>query len=133
MAAPRGSRASKQRSLILDELRKVKTHPTADEVYDMVRRTMPRISLGTVYRNLEFLVERGLALRLGAPGGQRRFDGNPKPHPHLRCVVCSRLEDLDLDIEVADLPEAHRRGFEIHRCNVEYEGVCPACRATMAS
>jgi len=104
MSTHRGTRSSRQRSLILSELRKVTSHPTADEVYDMVRRIMPRISLGTVYRNLDLLVERGMVLRLGAPGGQRRFDGNAEPHPHLRCVVCSRVEDIHLDIAAPDLP-----------------------------
>ncbi|HKI82610.1 MAG TPA: transcriptional repressor, partial [Pseudodesulfovibrio sp.] len=64
MAQEMGFRLSKQRKVILEELRKVKSHPTADEVYDMVRKIIPRISLGTVYRNLEFLSSKGLVLKL---------------------------------------------------------------------
>ncbi|MGE4552308.1 MAG: Fur family transcriptional regulator [Desulfovibrionaceae bacterium] len=121
-------RLSKQRKVILEELRKVDTHPTADEVYDMVRRIMPRISLGTVYRNLEFLCAQGLALKLGAPGAQKRFDGNPKPHCHVRCLVCSRVADIPVEVALPPLPEHADCGYDIQGCNVEYVGVCPRCR-----
>ncbi|WP_243545067.1 Fur family transcriptional regulator [Pseudodesulfovibrio tunisiensis] len=129
MAAELGFRLSKQRKVILEELRKVKTHPTADEVYDMVRKIIPRISLGTVYRNLEFLCSKGLVLKLGAPGAQKRFDGNPVPHPHLRCAVCTRVIDVECDIEIPSLPEEHAAGFDILSCSVEFVGICPECRA----
>ena len=66
-------RLSKQRKVILEELRSVDTHPTADEVYDMVRKVMPRISLGTVYRNLEFLCSKGMAIKVGPAGAQKRL------------------------------------------------------------
>ena len=58
------TRMTRQRMVILEELRKVKTHPTADELYAMVRTRMPRISLGTVYRNLDFLTESKEILKL---------------------------------------------------------------------
>ncbi len=126
-----GFRLSKQRKVILDELRKVTTHPTADEVYDMVRKIIPRISLGTVYRNLEFLSGQGLVLKLGGPGTQKRFDGNPDPHPHIRCSVCSRIVDVMCDVEVPNLPREFAEGFDIHNCNVEFVGICPHCRASV--
>ena len=65
--------------VILEELRKVKTHPTADELYAMVRTRMPRISLGTVYRNLDFLTESKEILKLESAGSIRRFDGDTRP------------------------------------------------------
>ena len=130
MTQEMGFRLSKQRKVILEELRKVKTHPTADEVYDMVRSIMPRISLGTVYRNLEFLCNKGLALKLGAPGAQKRFDGTPEPHPHIRCAVCDRVVDVDCHIAVPQLPEEFSAGYDILNCNVEFVGICPQCSSS---
>lgn len=129
MATDMGFRLSKQRKVILEELRKVKTHPTADEVYDMVRKIIPRISLGTVYRNLEFLSSKGLVLKLGAPGAQKRFDGTPEPHPHIRCAVCTRVADVECDIEVPEIPDEFSGGYTILNTNVEFVGICPQCQA----
>jgi len=130
MASEMGFRLSKQRKVILEELRKVKTHPTADEVYDMVRKIIPRISLGTVYRNLEFLSSKGLVLKLGAPGAQKRFDGTPEPHPHIRCAICTAVADVECEIEVPEIPSSCTSGFKILNTNVEFVGVCPKCQET---
>lgn len=128
MTSDMGFRLSKQRKVILEELQKVTSHPTADEVYDMVRKTIPRISLGTVYRNLEFLCGKGLVLKLGAPGAQKRFDGTPEPHPHIRCEVCTRVVDVECDVETPQIPQECASGFDISSCNVEFIGVCPECQ-----
>ncbi|MCJ2165347.1 MULTISPECIES: transcriptional repressor [unclassified Pseudodesulfovibrio] len=128
MAQEMGFRLSKQRKVILEELLKVKTHPTADEVYDMVRKIIPRISLGTVYRNLEFLASRGLVLKLGAPGEQKRFDGNPEPHPHIRCGVCTAVADVECEIDIPVIPESCTSGYTILTTNVEFVGICPRCQ-----
>lgn len=120
-------RLSRQREAILAELCKVKTHPTADEVYDMVRKIMPRISLGTVYRNLDFLSSRGIVLRIGGAGTQKRFDGNPMPHPHLRCSICGRVDDLEYPLALPEIPAEKSMGYQQLRCDVEFVGVCPMC------
>lgn len=123
-------RLSKQRKVILEELCKVDTHPTADEVYEMVRRILPRISLGTVYRNLEFLHSQGLVLKLGVAGAQKRFDGNPSPHPHIRCQVCNKVEDVHYEVTPPELPEEYSRGYHAVRGEVDFVGVCPQCQAS---
>lgn len=120
-------RLSRQREAILAELCKVKTHPTADEVYEMVRKIMPRISLGTVYRNLDFLSSRGVVLRLGGAGTQKRFDGNPEPHPHLRCSECGRVDDLEHPLDLPQIPAEQAMGYTALRCDVEFVGICPIC------
>ncbi len=130
MAHEMGFRLSKQRKVILEELQKVTSHPTADEVYDMVRKIIPRISLGTVYRNLEFLSSKGLVLKLGAPGEQKRFDGCPEPHPHIRCEVCTSVADVECEIEIPEIPESCTSGFKILNTNVEFVGICPKCQKT---
>ncbi len=123
----KGARLSRQRETILEELRKVTSHPTADEVYDMVRKILPRISLGTVYRNLDFLSNKGVVLRLGGAGTQKRFDGNPAAHPHLRCSSCGRVEDLEGPCALPELPVEQSMGYVRLRCDVEFVGVCPTC------
>lgn len=120
-------RLSKQRKVILEELRRVNTHPTADEVYDMVRKIIPRISLGTVYRNLEFLCSQGLAMKVGPAGSQKRFDGNAHPHPHLRCQHCGKVEDFHIPLQLPNLDSDTAMGYEITSCNIEFVGVCPEC------
>ena len=87
MAQPQ-TRMTRQRAVILEELRKVKTHPTADELYSIVRERLPRISLGTVYRNLDFLADTGEIRRLEAAGTTKRFDGDISWHQHVRCIHC---------------------------------------------
>jgi len=84
---------TKQRRVILDELRKLKSHPSADELYRRVRRFLPRISLGTVYRNLEVLSQQGVVQKVELGGPQRRYDGDATTHYHVRCVECGRVED----------------------------------------
>jgi Fur family transcriptional regulator, ferric uptake regulator len=126
----KASRSTKQRQLILEELRKVFTHPTADEVYEMVRCRLPRISLGTIYRNLEKLADHGLIQKLDTGGTQRRFDGNPDPHYHIRCMSCGRLDDIpgkatqSLEHLVETLSD-----YEIWGHRLEFRGLCPQCRA----
>jgi Fur family ferric uptake transcriptional regulator len=119
--------------MILDELRTLRSHPTADEIYDRVRRRLPRISLGTVYRNLEALASQGAIQRLDLAGVQRRFDHMPNPHHHIRCARCGRLED----IEVGTPPPfgemvQDSRGFEILDVSLEFLGLCPECQGSSA-
>ena len=126
-ATNKAVRLSRQRETILAELRKVKSHPTADQVYEMVRKILPRISLGTVYRNLDFLSSQGIVLRLGGAGTQKRFDGNPMPHPHLRCMECGRVDDVHTPLALPELPAEQSMGYTDLRCDVEFVGVCPMC------
>ena len=70
-------------------------HPTADEVYQVVRKRLPRISLGTVYRNLDVLSESGEISRLDRCGAQYRFDGDLEQHYHIRCSSCGRVDDIE--------------------------------------
>ena len=94
MTETKFQRNTPQRRVILEELQKTSSHPTAAELYAKVRRRLPRISLGTVYRNLDLLAEMGKIQKLDLAGGETRFDGNPEPHCHMRCVRCGRVDDL---------------------------------------
>jgi Fur family ferric uptake transcriptional regulator len=119
---------TRQRQVILEELRKVKTHPSADEVYEMVRKRLPRISLGTVYRNLEILSESGEIKKLEPGSSLKRFDGNPSEHFHIRCIRCNRIADMpmasDFEIDLADMTPTE---YEILGHRLEFFGLCPYC------
>lgn len=116
---------SRQRQAILEELQKVKTHPTADEVYEAARLRIPRISLATVYRNLEILAEEGMIQKLQVSGAQMRFDGNSDEHCHIRCTRCGRVDDIEGGL--VNWPQ-NTGGYELSGCRVEFAGLCPACR-----
>jgi Fe2+ or Zn2+ uptake regulation protein len=122
-------RMTRQRQLILDEIRKLKTHPTADEMYQILREKMPRISLGTVYRNLETLSKTGFLRKIDVGGTQKRFDGDISEHYHVRCMNCSRVDDLFIDYDMSLAKKAKRAtDFEILRHNIEFVGLCPPCK-----
>lgn len=122
-------RMTNQRRVILEEVRKVNTHPTADEVYEMVRKRLPRISMGTVYRNLEILSTLGLIQRIGPATAQMRFDGTTKNHYHIRCIRCGRVDDAPVQ-PVQNIENTIRESsdYTIVGHRVEFIGICPACR-----
>ena len=121
------TRMTKQRAVILEVLRGVHSHPTADEIYGMVREKLPRISLGTVYRNLELLTNAGEILRLDRAGVQKHFDGNIMPHQHVRCQSCGRIGDIIPPASVPAMDDAHAEDFTIHGVEVEFIGLCRKC------
>ncbi len=119
---------TRQRMAILDVLRGTASHPTADWIYAQVRKILPNISLGTVYRNLNLLREAGEIQELSYGSGFRRFDGNPKEHPHFACVSCRRVFDLELDLDEELARKAEEvSGYKVLRTRVEFEGVCGDC------
>ena len=87
---------SKQREAIVAFLKTRKDHPTADTVYQEIRHSIPNISLGTVYRNLSLLSERGEILRLSCDGKTDRFDADIRPHYHFLCTQCGCVQDVNL-------------------------------------
>jgi len=125
---------TRQRKVILEELLKQNTHPSADEIYQMVRRRMPRISLGTVYRNLEVLASMGKIQKLELSGALKRYDWDTSKHYHIRCLYCDRVDDapiaplnqLENDLYGATV-------FEIIGHNLEFTGLCPECSKKSSS
>ncbi len=122
-------RNTEQKSVIIDVLSRHKDHPTADQIYSEVREKLPKISLGTVYRNLEKLSSNGDILKLELGGGQKRFDPNPEDHSHFRCLSCSAVEDLPADYKL-DLPDPFS-GSDSKRIimgnTLEFYGYCEDC------
>lgn len=125
-------RNTRQRQLILEELRKLTSHPTATMLYDIVRRRLPTISLGTVYRNLEQMAAAGVVRKIETAGAAARFDGSVQPHDHIRCVRCGRVDDLPaVPLDKMFPPGQDWGGYRVLDRRVEFVGICPACQAAM--
>jgi len=121
-------RMTRQRKVILEELRKVNTHPSADEVYEMVRKRLSRISLGTVYRNLEILSESGEIQKLELGCTLKRFDGVAENHYHIRCIHCNQVVDAPTDFDVTINHELKGvTDYKIIGHKLEFIGICPSC------
>lgn len=94
-----GWRFTRQREAVFEYLRSVESHPTAEDVYTAVRRQIENISLATVYKALEALVEAGLASRVAYADGPARYDYRTDCHYHLRCARTGQLRDLDIPFD----------------------------------
>lgn len=118
-----------QRRIILNEIRRSDSHPTAGDIYESVRMKIPTISLGTVYRNLEVLSDKGLIRKIEVSGSQRHYDGEVSDHWHVRCTNCGKLEDVPVE-PPGQLAEAIRRltSYEVRGQRIEFTGICPQCR-----
>ena len=130
----RNLRMTRQRRVILETLRENNSHPSADEVYEMVRRKLPRISLGTVYRNLEILSELGEIQKLELSGSLMRFDGVPEKHYHIRCINCNRLDDAPLQpLDHIEDQLLNSTEYKVIDHRLEFMGLCPRCLEKAAS
>ena len=122
-------RKSQQREAVYSVIKSTTSHPDAYWVYEKAREIIPDISLGTVYRNLNLLVEQGEALRLDCGDGADHFDGDTRPHYHLACRGCGCVMDLEMD-PIDHIDQIAGAGFdgEIQGHRVLFYGLCPDCR-----
>jgi len=121
---------SMQRVGIIRILQKTNMHPSADTVYNQIRESIPNISLGTVYRNLNDMVESGEIRKVTTPSATDRFDGNTSRHYHLVCQKCHRISDMheystSLDEDIANRYSCQVLGHEIY-----FNVVCADCLPT---
>lgn len=122
-----GLRLTPQRLAILAYLEGNRQHPSAEDVYKAVRGKFPTMSFATVYNTLEALRRQGAVAELSLEAGKKRFDPDTRPHHHLICIICKRIEDVYSASSPA-LPRTERAGFKVLGSHVEFFGLCPACR-----
>ncbi len=127
----RTRRMTPQRTAILAELRTAIDHPTAAELHRRLRQHLPRLSLGTVYRNLDVLAGQGHVTRLVSRDAQTRYDGMPATHDHVRCLGCGVIVDIP-EVLLADTPTLPE-GFVVDLRQLEFLGTCADCRAAERS
>ena len=119
----------RKRNAILAGLRASRAHPSAEELFAILKPQIPDLSLGTVYRNLSLFKEQGLIISVATVSGVERFDGNPAPHVHFICDGCDAVIDLD-EMQVPDaLREAAAMycGGRVNGCRLSFSGLCQAC------
>ena len=118
-----------QRALVLEAVRRLQCHATADEIYEDIVRRHPNISKPTVYRNLKLLSDMGEIRRVEIPGSPDRFDHISGEHCHVKCSVCGRVFDVDMDFVTGlegRIRDAH--GFDFTGYDIIFHGVCPDCK-----
>ena len=118
-------RYSRQRERIYQAVHASREHPSAQMVYVLLREELPRLSLGTVYRNLHQMAQEGMLQELKGPTA--RFDACLAPHAHIRCTCCGRVMDLSALEEPAPVRSAAEAGWQVERYSLMLEGICPAC------
>lgn len=123
------TRMTKQRKTILKVLKNTDCHPTADWIYEKVQKEIPNISLGTVYRNLNFLAQQDEILVLDYGSSYSRYDGNPQNHYHFHCNNCEQVYDIQVDFEknLNNIAEENT-DFDIQGHRLEYYGICHECK-----
>jgi Fe2+ or Zn2+ uptake regulation protein len=123
------SRNTKQRAVILEILHKGGSHPTAEAIYHEARKVLPNISLGTVYRNLNFLREQGLAREIRTNSeSSSRFEGKCPPHAHFHCTECQAVMDLPLPTCLNEVPWNMETDISsVNTMDLHVTGACKGC------
>jgi len=122
-------RNTKQREIILEEICKVCTHPTAKQIYSLATKRIPGIGIATIYRNLEYLEKNNLIIKIKSKHNEARYDGNVSGHYHLICNKCGKIIDIfdhkNLTINSKKIQES---GFKINTDFIELHGKCKNCQ-----
>lgn len=120
-----------QQKIIAGQLAKLHgSHPTADEVYQSMKDEYPSISRATVYRNLNKMSDNGQALKVRVSSGANHFDDTLRPHYHVVCAKCGRVDDVEVDLPSSvteSLDKATAPGFTITGYELLFCGLCSAC------
>ncbi len=123
-----GLAVTHQRQVIYQALMSMHDHPSPEAVYEKVRKHIPSISLGTVYKNIKTFVDAGMLGEVSLHHGPTRLETNLAPHHHMVCVQCKAIVDLsDDDLEPVRLKKRLPRGFSVQRYSVEVIGLCMRC------
>lgn len=119
---------SQQREVILDCLKQTKSHPTAHEIYLHVQKKLPKISQGTVYRNLAMLAENGQILKLDDHTGNYRYDGDISMHAHFKCTQCGKFQDL-FPAALSQIANTIEKQYicKIKTGQLVFQGICSDC------
>jgi len=127
-----GHRLTPQRMAVLKILAASEGHPSVEQIYEHVKAHFPMTSIATIYKTVTLLKEMGEVLELGFSGDSNRYDGNrPYPHPHLVCVNCKSVGDLEI-ATLGELPQevARRTEYRIVNHRLDFFGICPRCQET---
>ena len=118
-----------QKDLVRNTVYEMRRHVTANEIYEFVKGFCPTIGKGTVYRNLDILVEEGNLRKVKVSDEPNRFDLTLKNHYHVRCVNCGEISDVDMDEILGLLEKIHdTHGTDFLGYDILFKGICPKCQ-----
>ncbi len=123
-----GLQVTYQRLAIYQALYHTKEHPSAEIIYQQVKKRFPMISLGTVYKTLERFYEVGLIQKVSPVTEVARYDAKTHPHHHLVCLECQSIQDADALISDHKFSLPEKSGFQVLRQQVVLQGYCRNCR-----
>jgi len=124
-----GRRCTIQQQAILEAVLDLDDHPTADQIFDIVKKTVPNLSRTTVYRALENIARMGLISKACHPGSAIRYDRRIEVHHHLICLRCDGITDItDATLDSLNLPDTSGFDFEVQDFRVQLRGICRRCR-----
>ena len=130
----KGLKVTPQRLAILNLLRNTKEHPTAETIYKKLASDFPTMSLATVYKTLEVLKNIGLIQELNVGEGSFRYDANTNSHPHLVCLSCGKVEDLDESVLQNLIEEVKKHtDYKLVEQKLYFYGYCPACQKELSN
>ena len=124
-----GYTLTSQRRAVLEALKEARGHPSAEDIYLIVKKKNPRVALGTVYQALSVLEEIGVVGSKHWSESPTRYDLNVEPHLDIRCARCGEVSEIP-GVELGELEEHIRNNtsYEVTRTMMVIEGLCPACR-----
>ena len=119
---------SYQREKILEYVLNSCEHPSVEVIYTNVRKALPNISLGTVYRNLNKLSEMGKIRKISMPNHCDRFDKTLEEHFHIHCIKCDKVEDIEFSIDNSIFKQIEKdKSYKLISCNLVFDGICNDC------
>ena len=121
------TRETRQRRVVFDTIKATQTHPTADWIFEKVRTTVPKISLGTVYRNLSVLKEEGMVREIYGNDRRAHYDAITSPHAHFVCSSCGSIWDVHGEVEIDWQSFKELVGCEVAEQRIELDGLCAPC------
>ncbi len=119
-----GLRYSKQREITLRVLQSTDTHPSAEWIYNEVKKQIPDVSLGTIYRNLKQLEEKGMIRKVLTSDNIEHYDADTSMHCHFICKKCGRILDCDAETEF----RLKNESYDVEDVYVQFYGVCDKCK-----
>ncbi len=120
---------SKYKEVIIRVLKNTRSHPTAEWIYERVKKEIPSVGIATIYRNLNALTDEGQINSIASTDGTNHFDGNVDEHYHLRCIGCGRITDIDEPVDRGlEVRVSVKTGFRIYGHSLQLIGLCPACQ-----
>ncbi len=123
-----GYKVTPQRLAVYEVIDQNKTHPNAEAIYKELQPQYPSMSLATVYKTMEIFAKIGIVQVLQCDEESHRYDFNTSPHAHIRCSICNRVDDIDIDMEALKKLAADETKYRVDNVGLAFSGVCEHCQ-----